>query len=159
MMHIIGHSLMKGGLFFAIGGVMYRYGTSMLNEVGQLYRKMPKTVITIVIGALSMVGIPPTAGFFSKWYLALGACQSGQYWYVAVLVVSSLLNAVYFFKLLEKIFMDHEMAHDDRLWYSKGELPWTMMLPIILCGIGIVLAGIFNTQLTGIFGLALQGVV
>lgn len=159
MMHIIGHCLTKGGLFFAMGGLMYKYGTSSLNEIGQLYRNMPKTVITIVIGALSMVGIPPSAGFFSKWYLALGACQSGQYWYVAVLVVSSLLNAVYFFKLLEKIFMDREMTHENRMWDCRKELPWTMMIPIVLCGLGIILVGIFNTQLTGIFGMALQGVV
>ncbi|MGN0732703.1 MAG: complex I subunit 5 family protein [Emergencia sp.] len=159
VMHIVGHSLMKGGLFFAVGGLMYKYGSSSMNEIGQLYRRMPKTVITIVIGALSMVGIPPTAGFFSKWYLALGACESGQYWYVAVLVISSLLNAVYFFRLLEKIFMDSEMSCENRMWDRRGELPWTMMLPVILCGLGIILVGIFNTEIAGIFGSALQGVV
>ncbi|MDD6043131.1 MAG: monovalent cation/H+ antiporter subunit D family protein [Eubacteriaceae bacterium] len=159
VMHIIGHSLTKGGLFFAMGGVMYKYGTSSLNSMGQLYRKMPKTVVTIVIGALSMVGIPPTTGFFSKWYLALGACQSGQYWYVAVLVVSSLLNAIYFFRLLEKIFMDKEMTNANRMWDHRGELPWLMMIPIILCGLGIILTGLFNTEIVGILGIAVQGVV
>lgn len=158
VLHIVGHSLMKGGLFFAIGGVMYKYGTSSLNGIGQLYRKMPKTVIAIVIGALSMVGIPPTVGFFSKWYLALGACQSGQYWYVVVLVISSLLNAVYFFKLIEKIFMDQEMISENRMIGIKRELPWTMMIPILLCALGIILVGIFNTQLVDVIGLTLQGV-
>lgn len=159
VLHIISHSFMKGGLFFAMGAVVYKYGTSNMNELGQLYRKMPKTVITIVIGALSMIGIPPTAGFFSKWYLALGACQSGQYIYVAVLVVSSLLNAIYFFRLIEKIFMEKEMTAENLHPELKHELPWNLMIPVALCGIGIVLLGLMNTQLVSILEIAIQGVM
>ena len=59
------------------------------------------TSLTMVVCALSMIGLPPFAGFFSKWYLALGAIQKGQYIFVAVLILSSLLGAIYFFVLLK----------------------------------------------------------
>lgn len=158
-LHIISHSFMKSGLFFSMGAVAYKYGTFNMNELGQLYRKMPKTVIVIVIGALSMIGIPPTAGFFSKWYLALGACQSGQYIYVAVLVVSSLLNAVYFFRLIEKIFMEKKMTAENMHPEIKGELSWNLMIPVALCGVGIIVLGLMNTQLVSILGTAIQEVM
>ncbi|MGC2872016.1 monovalent cation/H+ antiporter subunit D family protein [Ihubacter sp. rT4E-8] len=145
MLHIINHSFMKSGLFFCIGGIRYRYGVYSVNRIGQLYKRMPKTVVVIAVSALSMVGIPPMAGFFSKWYLALGAVEAGSYGYIAVLIASSLLSAVYFFGLLEHIFMDAEPASEVDLTEGKRELPWSMMLPIILCGLGVVLLGLCNT--------------
>lgn len=71
---------------------------------------MTLSTITVTLAALSMVGIPPTAGFFSKWYLMLGAYQGGQYFYIVILVISSLLNAVYFFRILEQMFVQHEAS-------------------------------------------------
>ncbi|MGN0659940.1 MAG: complex I subunit 5 family protein [Emergencia sp.] len=158
VLHIINHSFMKSGLFFCIGGIRYKYGVTSLNRIGQIYRKMPKTAVVIVVSALSMVGIPPTAGFFSKWYLALGAAQAGSYIYVAVLVVSSLLNAVYFFSLLEHIFMDEDPQTELQHPEKTRELPFTMMLPIILCGIGIIVLGVCNTWFVDLLTTTIMGV-
>ena len=105
VLHILSHAFMKTGLFYTSGALKYKYGIHNTTELGQVYRDMPMTALTMVICALSMVGLPPFAGFFSKWYLALGAIQNGQYVFVAVLILSSLLSAIYFFRIFEKMFM------------------------------------------------------
>ena len=89
VLHIVSHAFMKAGLFYTSGALKYRYGIHETTYLGQVYRKMPVTSLTMVVCALSMIGLPPFAGFFSKWYLALGAIQKGQYIFVAVLILSS----------------------------------------------------------------------
>lgn len=158
VLHIINHSFMKGGLFFCAGAIQYQYGVKYIEKMGQLYRKLPKTTAVIAVSALSMIGIPPTAGFFSKWYLALGAAESGQYIYIGVLVLSSLLNAIYFFHLLEHIFMTKDSALDDLHPEHKGELPWHMMIPILVCGLGVVVLGLTNTWFVKLLTTVIMGV-
>ncbi len=158
VLHIISHSFMKSGLFFCVGGIRYKYGVYAVDRIGQIYKKMPKTAVVIVTAALSMVGIPPTAGFFSKWYLALGAAEAGSYAYIAVLVVSSLLNAIYFFGLLEHIFMDQDLECEDLHPEKQRELPWNMMIPIVLCGVGIVALGLCNTWFIDLLTTTMMGV-
>lgn len=119
---------------------------------------MPKTAAVITLAALSMVGIPPTAGFFSKWYLALGAAESGAYIYIAVLVISSLLNAVYFFGLLEHIFMDRDETEEVLESTGTRELSWHMMIPILVCGAGILLLGLCNTWFVKVLMSVIMGV-
>ncbi|MCR5665507.1 MAG: hypothetical protein K6G01_01640 [Eubacterium sp.] len=144
-LHILNHMFMKGGLFFAIGGIQYRYGIVNINQFGQLHKKMPWTCFTIVVGAMAMVGIPPTGGFFSKWYLMLGAMDKGYYIYIAVLIVSSLMNAIYFLRVVEKIFISPEARiHEVGEHPKHAELPLPILIPIILFGIGMIAMGIYN---------------
>lgn len=110
ILHILSHAFMKTGLFYTSAAMKYKYGIHHTWEMGQIYRDMPMTAFTMVVCALSMVGLPPFAGFFSKWYLALGAIEEGHYVYVAVLVLSSLLSAIYFFRIFEKMFMGPKKA-------------------------------------------------
>jgi len=95
-----------------------------------------------------MVGLPPTAGFFSKWYLVLGAIEEGMWFYVVIIILSSLLNAIYFFRILENVYMkksDQEVK--DINSDGKFELPLQMLVPIIVLGLGILILGIFNEPL------------
>ncbi|MBR2540649.1 MAG: monovalent cation/H+ antiporter subunit D family protein [Mogibacterium sp.] len=157
-LHMMGHAFMKGGLFFCTGAIRYKFGTTDLNEFGRIYKKMPITSGLLVIASLSMIGIPPTAGFFSKWYLALGAAGRHEWIYIAVLVISSLLNAVYFFRLIEKVFIQSSKGLKDR--WSKGELelPLTIILPVVVCFLAILGIGVFNVKLFDILMLTLEGV-
>ena len=168
-LHILNHLFMKGGLFFAIGAIQYRFGIVNINQFGQLHKKMPFTCFTITMGALAMVGIPPTGGFFSKWYLMMGAMDKHLYIYMAVLVLSSLLNAIYFLRVLEKIFISPAARIADR--YDREakrnpsapkhilEVPLVMLVPIVVFGIGIVAMGIFNSQIVQFIAqTALKGV-
>lgn len=160
ILHIVNHAFMKGSLFMAIGGVQYRYGVVNISKFGQLCKHMPFTVMTMVIAALAMVGIPPTGGFFSKWYIMLGAMQGEQYIFIAVLVVSSLLNAIYFFRVIENIFINPDAGLKEiNPPAGKLELPLQMLLPIIVFGLVILALGFCNGMIVdGIIKLGLPEV-
>ena len=146
VLHIISHTFMKAGLFYASGVLKYKYNIKDINDFGQIYRENPITGLSLVICALSMIGLPPFAGFFSKWYLALGAIQSGHYFYVAVLILSSLLGAIYFFRIIEKIFMEEKTSKENGNVNTKVlELPWQMILPLLVCAVAIIAIGLGNS--------------
>ena len=179
VLHILSHAFMKTGLFYTSGALKYKYGVHVTDDFGQVYRKMPQTSLTLIICALSMIGLPPFAGFFSKWYLALGAIQNGQWYFVAVLIVSSLLSAIYFFRIIEKLFMNratvadgetahggheplqkaaeahenfgrvHIMARKKHYFDGHSELPWQMMVPLALVALAIIGLGLGNAWLVG----------
>lgn len=144
ILHIITHSIMKSSLFMVTGGIRYRYGEVRTDKFGGLNKHMPATVFTLTVASLSMVGIPPTGGFFSKWYLLLGSFESGKVLFAAVLVVSTLLNAIYFFKVLENTFARRDLHLEARHGLGKLELPLSMMIPIILAGLTILAIGLCN---------------
>lgn len=108
LLHMLNHALMKGLLFLVGGAVRLRIGTVRIPEMAGVGKKMPWTMAAFTVGALAMVGIPPAAGFFSKWYLLLGTIEAGNWWWFAVIVLSSLLTAVYFFRMIEMIYRDPE---------------------------------------------------
>jgi len=148
VLHIINHAVMKSCLFLVAGGVKWRTGEHTIDKFMELNKKMPLTMGALIIAALSMVGLPPTAGFFSKWYLVLGAIEEGMWFYVVVIIISSLLNAVYFFRILENVYM--KKAPQEVKDNNNGgmfELPLQMLVPIVVLGLGILVLGIFNEQL------------
>ncbi|MBQ3123246.1 MAG: monovalent cation/H+ antiporter subunit D family protein [Firmicutes bacterium] len=147
VLHIITHAFMKSSLFMVTGGIRYRYGQVRIDKFGGLNKHMPFTAFTLTVAALSMVGIPPTGGFFSKWYLVLGAFESGKVFFAVVLIVSSLLNAIYFFKVLENVFARPDAKLEEVNETGRFELPLSMMIPIIIAGVTIIALGLCNTIL------------
>lgn len=160
VLHIVNHAFMKGSLFMVIGGIQYRFGEFRISQLGQIHKKMPLTVVTLCIAALGMIGIPPTGGFFSKWYIMLGAMTTQQYVYVAVLVISSLLNAVYFFRVMEFVFVNPDAKLKEvNPPAGKLELPLQMLIPIVVMGLGILVLGFCNASIVdGIIKLGLPEV-
>jgi len=99
--HLFNHALMKGTLFMALGCISFRIGTASLNRMAGVGRVMPWTMGAFVIGGLSLIGAPLTAGFVSKWYLMVGTLEKG-WWPVAVLVLlTSLLAVIYIWRVVE----------------------------------------------------------
>lgn len=146
VLHIVSHAFMKVGLFYTSAALKYKYDIHNISELGQIYRKMPVTSLTMVVCALSMVGLPPFAGFFSKWYLALGAIEKGQYIFVAVLIVSSLLGVIYFFRIFENMFMgEFKAIGTDNPVKGKFEVPWQLIIPMCIVIVAIVTLGLFNS--------------
>ncbi len=133
VLHIINHAFMKACLFAAAGAIFYKWETTTIDDFGELNAKMPFTSFGLMIAALSMIGIPPTAGFFSKWYLILGCIDAGAWLYVAVIMVSSLLNAAYFFRILENMYLKNRHHKPER-----QEAPFSMVLPIFVLAIGVM---------------------
>jgi multicomponent Na+:H+ antiporter subunit D len=98
--HLVHQGLMKITMFFAAGALAERLRVHDVDQLDGVGWVMPWTVGAFSVAALAMIGLPPMAGFISKWYLGVGAFQGGQAWVVLVLVGSSLLNAMYFLPLL-----------------------------------------------------------
>ena len=99
--HILNHAIIKTAMFLALGAVVYRVGTSMLPNLAGIGRKMPLTMAAFVVAGLGLIGVPGTAGFISKWYLVLGALESGAWPLVAVIVASSVIAVVYVGRVIE----------------------------------------------------------
>jgi multicomponent Na+:H+ antiporter subunit D len=126
LLHVFNHALMKGALFLALGAMAYRIGSVTLRDFAGLGRRMPWTMAAIVLGGLSLIGVPPTAGFVSKWYLVLGTLEQGL-WPVALLIlVGSLLALLYIWKLVEAAYFDEPPADAAPV----QEAPLSMLIPV-----------------------------
>ncbi len=104
LIHLFNHALMKGALFMAVGAIIYRIGACRMDQIHGLGRAMPWTFAAIVIGGLSLIGVPGTAGFISKWYLVTAALEQGAWISVVVILFGSLLAVVYMGKLIEALY-------------------------------------------------------
>ncbi|MTV24332.1 NADH/ubiquinone/plastoquinone (complex I) [Nitriliruptoraceae bacterium ZYF776] len=105
LLHVLNHAVMKSGLFLVAGGILQRTGLKQIPRFSGLGRRMPIVMTGFALAALSMVGVPPTAGFFSKFYLVSATVETGDWVLAAVIVGSSLLTATYFLRLFEQLFV------------------------------------------------------
>lgn len=106
ILHVLNHACMKSCLFLVTANLEQRgRGTDIPSLDASLRKAMPVTAACFTLAALSMIGLPPTAGFFSKWYLLLGSWQEARWGFIAVILLSSLLNAVYFFRIIERMYL------------------------------------------------------
>ena len=105
MLHLFNHGLMKAALFMALGAVAYRAGGVRIEDVRGLGRHMPWTLTAFALAGVSLIGLPPTAGFISKWYLILAALEAGQGWLVALILITSLMAAVYIARVVEAAWL------------------------------------------------------
>ncbi len=144
ILHLFNHALMKGALFLALGCVFYRLGTVRLGAMKGLAKRMPWTMAAFVIGGLSLIGMPLTVGFISKWYLVLGALESGWWPVAVVVVVGSLLAVVYVWRVVEMAYLQDG---DDNLPDDVKEAPLSLLGPTWV----LVLANLYfgvDTRLT-----------
>ena len=124
IIHIVSHAFGKITLFFTAGAIYVASRKTFVTQFRGIGRRMPITMGAYTIGALSMIGVPPTAGFVSKWYIIAGAFQSNNYFVLAVLVISTALNAAYFLPILFQAFFQKE---DEPPPTDHGEAPWQMV--------------------------------
>lgn len=138
-LHIVAHAFGKITLFFAAGAI---YTASKKTEISQLDgigRRMPWTMGAFAIGALSMIGVPPAAGFISKWYILMGAFQTEQWLAIGVILISTLLNAAYFLPIIFAAFFKPEVAGGK----EHGEAPFPAVLALSLTAAMTILLFIF----------------
>ena len=107
LVHLLNHAVMKGALFMCTGAVMLRLGSVKLDDMAGIGRKMPITMALFVLAGLSLIGVPGTVGFVSKWYLALASFESGQGWLAFAIMGSSLLAVVYVGRVVEVLSLIH----------------------------------------------------
>lgn len=137
LLHIFNHALMKGALFMAVGAVLLRTGSVDIKAFQGLGKQMPYTMAAFTIAGLSIIGVPLTVGFVSKWYLVTAALEQ-QHWLVAFIVlVGSLLAVVYIGRILEAAYLKKPSAITaDK---TIKEAPLLMLIPMWI----LVLANIY----------------
>lgn len=138
ILHLFNHALMKGALFLVLGAVFYRIGSCNIDRMAGLARTMPWTMAAFVGGGLSLIGIPMTAGFISKWYLIQASIEKG-WWYIAVLiVVSSLIAVIYIWRVIESAYF-REPPED---LINVNEAPLSLLIPAWVLVLGNVYFGV-----------------
>lgn len=155
--HIFADLLMTLCLFLCAANVERATG-GRLSGLGGLFTRMPVTAAALAMGGLSMIGVPPFCGFFSKWYLLSGAIQSGHFLFAAALVVSSLINAVLFFRIFEIALFggpetrDTPDAPNARNGHAPGspdaafcaEMPAQRLVPLAVAAVSLVVMGLLT---------------
>ncbi|MDZ7852063.1 MAG: proton-conducting transporter membrane subunit [Halomonas sp.] len=144
--HLLHQGLMKVTLFFCAGNYAEELGIHRIDDLDGAGRRMPLTSLAFTVGALGMIGLPPVAGFFSKWYLGTGAIQAGMPWVIAVLVASSLLNAGYFLPILGRLWFRPGPDHGVGEWPEERRLgrlethAW-LLVPAVATALFSLMAG------------------
>jgi multicomponent Na+:H+ antiporter subunit D len=144
IIHLFNHALTKGGMFMALGVVAYRLGSTKLDDLRGLGRKLPISMAAFTAGGLGLIGVPLTAGFISKWYLVTGAIEAGRYEMAAIVLIGSLLALVYVWRVVEVIYFGKrdETSLTSAVLSAQTpklrEAPLSMLAPmVILIGLSI----------------------
>jgi formate hydrogenlyase subunit 3/multisubunit Na+/H+ antiporter MnhD subunit len=145
------HALGKLTMFFVAGAVAVETGRTKISQLDGLGRKMPWEFAAFTLATLSMVGLPPMAGFIAKWYLSLGVGSGyiGEWWILLILVTASVLNLAYFLPVIIRAF-----SHS-----GEAEIPavrWTLKGPVLMAATGTLLLGLWTTFPASPFGLCMQ---
>ena len=150
VLHIAMHACGKITLFFCAGAIFVATGKKYVSELRGLGRKMPLTMGAFMIGALSVIGLPPLGGFISKWYLALGALDRDAVWVVVILLISSLLNVFYLLPVAVTAFFRTSETEKDP---SFKEAPWPCVVPLVLTALGCLFLFFWSDILLQLIGL------
>jgi multicomponent Na+:H+ antiporter subunit D len=155
IVHLFNHALMKSGLFLVMACVLLRTGSTRLEAMQGLGRRMPLTMAAFVVAGLSLIGVPATVGFVSKWYLVIGALESGR-WPVAVLILlSSLLALVYIWRVVEVAYF--RPSPDDAAEIT--EAPLSLLGPTWLLVAATLVFGIFTSLSVGVASSAARALL
>ncbi len=143
IVHLVHQGLMKITLFFCAGNYAETLGIHHISEMRGVGRRMPWTTAAFTLGALGMIGVPPMAGFVTKWYLGSGALAAEQGWVLWVLVASGLLNAAYFLPVLYTAWFRDPLGH----WHAERhfgrlETHWMLLTPPLVTALLALLVGL-----------------
>lgn len=154
-LHLFNHALMKGALFMSLGCVMYRVGSVHIDALRGLGRKMPWTMAAFTAGGLSLIGVPLTVGFVSKWYLVLGALEQGMWPVAALVLVTSTMAVVYVWRVVEAIYFGDPPARSEPV----SEAPLALLVPTWALIVANLYFGIDASLTTSVAGQAARALL
>ncbi|MCG8470230.1 MAG: monovalent cation/H+ antiporter subunit D family protein [Desulfobacterales bacterium] len=148
-LHIINDAAMTMALFMAVSVITYKTKSDKFEDLAGLFAKMPFTMLAFGLAALAVIGIPPTCGFFSKWYLITAGIDAGNWAFVGALLFSSLVNAVLFFRIFEIAYFEpFAEGHGDHGSHHHGpvmaEAPLTMVAPLVIAALSLLVLGLYS---------------
>jgi len=148
LVHLVHQGIMKITLFFCAGNLAETLGIHKVSEMRGVGRRMPWTMAAFTVAAFGMIGVPPMAGFISKWYLGLGALNAQMPWVLGVLIASSVLNAAYFLPILYAAWFQPQRgpwpAEQPR---GRFETDWRLLLPPLVTAALTLAVGLFAATL------------
>lgn len=136
--YLLNDAVMQAGLFFLAGVAFCQYGVKTIDDLGRVGKQAPWLTGALIVMALGMIGLPPTGGFFGKWYIILGALEAGNYVSVAAVLLSTLLTLAYFVKLFEAIFRQPSTQLD----VQSGKIPFSFKLTLGVTSAAIIILGL-----------------
>lgn len=135
VIHIAMHAFGKITLFFCAGAIFVATGKKYISQMSGLGKKMPFTFAAFFIGAMGVIGLPPTGGFYSKWNLLLGTLEAQQTIFVVVLLVSSFLNAFYFLPIVYKGFFEKSEEEEEGIPVKIEEANLCLLIPLMITAV------------------------
>jgi multicomponent Na+:H+ antiporter subunit D len=154
LMHILNHAVMKGCMFMIACAFIHKAGLWDIRDFVGLGRRMPYTCFAFILAALAMIGMPPSVGFITKWYLILAALEAGQYIFVAVILFSTLLMIVYFWRVIEIMYIRAGEGEESEI--KVEEIPGSMLIPGLILAVLCFLIGI--AWISGVLSPILEAV-
>jgi len=143
LVHLVHQGVMKITLFFCAGNLAETLGVHKVSDMNGVGKRMPWTMAAFTIAALGMIGVPPLAGFISKWYLGLGALDAGQDWVIYILAGSGLLNVGYFLPILYAAwFKAPPDSWPAERSFGRRETAWMLLAPPLVTALLTVAAGL-----------------
>ncbi len=161
LVHLANHSAAKITLFFCAGAIYVATRRTNVSEMAGIGRRLPWTMAAFTVGALSVVGLPPTAGFVSKWHLMIGALEARHIAVLVVLLVGTLLSAFYYLPIIGSAFFGtrHDVRFAEGATHAESPLvrepPALMTVPLLVTAAISVLLGIYPQALIALVQLAL----
>ncbi|NLA11082.1 MAG: monovalent cation/H+ antiporter subunit D family protein [Firmicutes bacterium] len=139
--HLMVHALMKTCLFLCAGAIYYQTGEKKVTRLRNIGYTMPLTAGSFTVAAFSMVGLPLTGGFISKYLLAVESMGASYPYFIALIVLSGLLNAAYYFPIIWQFYFVSAEQPVEKRTFHKDKIPFSMQLPIIITAAGIIVLG------------------
>ncbi len=152
IVHLFNHAVAKGAIFLLLGCVALRIGQPGISQMAGLAKRMPLTAAGLVVAGLSLIGIPGTVGFVSKWFLVLAALEKGWWWMAGLVLMSSLLTVVYVWRVIEICYF-REPSADLK---DADEAPLSMLVPAWIFVVACIYFGLDTSSTVGTAAIAAQ---
>lgn len=138
--YLLNDAVMQAGLFFWAGAIIHLYGVRTIEDLGRLQGGAGWMSVALVVIALSMIGIPPTGGFFGKWYIILGAVEAQNYLALVAVLIATLLTLAYFAKLFERVFRDRSPQQPPLI----REIPLAVRIGLGATSVAVIVLGLMS---------------
>lgn len=152
VMHVLAHGFAKITLFFGAGAIYTANKLSRVDQINGIASAMPWTMGLFALASLSLIGLPPLVGFRSKWFLLEGAASGQMHWVAVVLIISSLLSAIYLLPLIHRAFFRHRETKDTKHTEAPLAMRLAMLFPVVMCFVLFFYGDPLSNQLQVLYG-------
>jgi len=141
--YLLNDAVMQAGLFFWAGAIIHLYGVRTIDDLVRLHGGAGWMSVALVVIALSMIGIPPTGGFFGKWYIILGAVEGQNYLAIVAVLIATLLTLAYFLKLFERLFRERSTQQPPLI----REIPLAVRISLGVTSVAVIVLGLMSDHI------------